>query len=41
MAGAMLATLDAPLPPDRLRDAVAEYRADLSARRYLELMRLI
>lgn len=41
MAGAMLAALASPLPPDRLREAVAEYRADLSARRYLQLMRLI
>ncbi|MCC2655475.1 MAG: glycosyl transferase family 1 [Panacagrimonas sp.] len=41
MAGAMLATINAPLSADRLREAVAEYRADLSARRYLQLMRLI
>ena len=41
MAGAMLATLHEPLPPDRLRSAVAEYRADLSAKRYLQLMHLI
>lgn len=41
MARAMAAMLRAPLPADRLREAVAEYRADLSARRYLRLMRLI
>lgn len=41
MAGAMLATLDAPLPAERLREAVAEYRSDLSARRYLHLMNLL
>jgi glycosyltransferase involved in cell wall biosynthesis len=41
MAGAMIAALRAPLPSDRLREAVAEYRADLSARRYLQLMQLI
>lgn len=40
MAGAMLATLRAPLPAETLRAAVAEYRADLSARRYLHLMGL-
>lgn len=41
MSGAMLATLRSPLPPDRLRSAVAEYRADLSAKRYLQLMNLL
>lgn len=41
MAQAMLQTLRAPLPADRLREAVAEYRADLSARRYLRLMGLV
>ncbi|MGQ0698897.1 MAG: glycosyltransferase [Panacagrimonas sp.] len=40
MAGAMLHALRAPLPADRLREAVAEYRADLSASRYLSLMGL-
>ncbi len=41
MSGAMLATLRAPLPADRLRSAVAEYRSDLSAQRYLQLMKLL
>ena len=41
MAGAMLATLRSPLPPGRLRSAVAEYRSDLSAQRYLQLMNLM
>lgn len=41
MAQAMLQTLRAPLPADRLREAVAEYRADLSAQRYLRLMGLV
>lgn len=35
MAQAMQATLEHPLPAARLREAVAEYRADLSAQRYL------
>ena len=41
MADAMLSTLRAPLPAARLREAVAEYRADLSAQRYLRLMNLL
>jgi len=41
MSGAMLATLRSPQPADRLRAAVAEYRSDLSAQRYLQLMNLI
>ena len=41
MARAMLQVLRAPLPAPTLRTAVAEYRADLSARRYLALMKLI
>ncbi|MGQ0529545.1 MAG: glycosyltransferase [Panacagrimonas sp.] len=41
MAVAMLHTLRAPLPSSVLREAVSEYRADLSAQRYLRLMGLI
>lgn len=41
LAGAMARILAAPLPPEALRAAVAEYRADLSARRYLAHMGLI
>nr|WP_255705685.1 MULTISPECIES: glycosyltransferase [unclassified Ectothiorhodospira] len=37
---AMLGTLDAPLPADDIRLAVEEYRAEISARRYLEVMGL-
>lgn len=40
MAEAMLATLDAPLPPDLLKSAVAEYRQDISARGYLAALGL-
>ncbi|WP_281244062.1 glycosyltransferase [Ectothiorhodospira marina] len=36
----MLGTLDAPLPADDIRAAVEEYRAEISARRYLEVMGL-
>ena len=38
MTTAMLHTLRAPRPRAELREAVAEYRADLSASRYLHLM---
>lgn len=41
MAAAMLHTLQAPLPAAVLRQAVDEYRADLSARRYLAVMGLL
>lgn len=41
MAQAMLQTLREPLARDILRGAVSEYRADLSARRYLQLMKLL
>ena len=41
MAAAMLHTLRAPLRGAELREAVAEYRADLSAQRYLQRMGLI
>lgn len=41
MARAMIQVLRAPLPAHRLRAAVVEYRADLSAQRYLRLMKLI
>tara|TARA_R110000850_G_scaffold189247_16_gene315174 strand:+ start:16658 stop:17788 length:1131 start_codon:yes stop_codon:yes gene_type:complete len=41
MADAMLATLENPLPAETLREAVREYRADLSANRYLQLMGLL
>lgn len=41
MARAMLNTLREPLPAQRLREAVAEYRSDLSAERYLRLMKLL
>ncbi|MBN2887486.1 MAG: glycosyltransferase [Chromatiaceae bacterium] len=35
LAAAMRRTLEAPLPPERLREAVADYRLAISARRYL------
>lgn len=41
MATAMRDSLRSPRPPALLREAVAEYRADLSARRYLQLMGLV
>lgn len=41
LAQAMLATLASPLPADQLREAVAEYRVELSARRYLQQLGLI
>lgn len=41
MAQAILQTLRTPLAGDVLRGAVSEYRADLSARRYLQLMKLL
>lgn len=41
MAEAMRTTLRDPLPESVLQEAVAEYRADLSARRYLQLMGLM
>lgn len=40
MALAMRATLDAPLPPEILKSAVAAYVPDISARRYLETLGL-
>jgi len=40
LAVAMRETLAAPLPPETLKQAVDEYRATTSARRYLELMGL-
>lgn len=40
LAAAMLATLDAPPPPDLLKSAVAEYRQDISARGYLAALGL-
>ncbi|MEW6676314.1 MAG: glycosyltransferase [Pseudomonadota bacterium] len=40
LAQAMQQVLDAPPAPESLRAAVAEYRADLSARRYLETLGL-
>ncbi|MGQ0621868.1 MAG: glycosyltransferase [Panacagrimonas sp.] len=40
MAEAIRQTLRDPLPESMLREAVAEYRADLSAKRYLQLMGL-
>ena len=40
MTAAMLATLDHPLPAATLREAVSEYRADLSAQRYLQRLGL-
>jgi glycosyltransferase involved in cell wall biosynthesis len=39
LATAMAHTLDAPLPAERLRAAVTEYRAEQSAARYLERLR--
>ncbi|MFA5940517.1 MAG: glycosyltransferase [Sinimarinibacterium sp.] len=41
MTRAMRETLRNPLPADRLRAAVDEYRAETSARRYLQLLGLI
>lgn len=41
MARAMQAVLHTPLPADQLREAVDEYRAPLSAERYLRLMHLL
>ncbi|MFD2112459.1 glycosyltransferase [Thiorhodococcus fuscus] len=38
LAEAMAATLDAPTPAERLRQAVAEYEQTTSARRYLEAL---
>jgi glycosyltransferase involved in cell wall biosynthesis len=38
LAEAMLHTLQRPLPPERLKYAVAEYTADASAARYLEIL---
>lgn len=40
LASAMQATLTAPLPAETLKQAVDEYRATTSARRYLELLGL-
>jgi glycosyltransferase involved in cell wall biosynthesis len=40
LAAAMATTLDAPLPSDTLKAAVAEYNQDESARRYLGVLRL-
>lgn len=41
MAQAMLATLREPLSPPMLYEAVREYRADVSAQHYLQLMGLL
>ncbi len=41
MAQAMRQVLDRPLPAAQLQQAVADYRAQISARRYLELLGLI
>lgn len=41
LAQAMIDTLAAPLPPETLREAVAEYRVEISARRYLQQLGLI
>ncbi|MBK1649470.1 glycosyl transferase [Rhabdochromatium marinum] len=41
LARALAATLDAPLPAATLRAAVADYRADISAERYLERLHAI
>lgn len=38
LAQAMLKTLDAPHPADYLQQAVAEYRADISAKHYLQVL---
>lgn len=38
LATAMLKTLKAPHSPEVLKEAVAEYRADISAKRYLEIL---
>jgi glycosyltransferase involved in cell wall biosynthesis len=40
LADAMLQALEHPLPPEALREAVREYRAEVSARRYLEALGL-
>ncbi|MDB5969470.1 MAG: glycosyl transferase family 1 [Hydrocarboniphaga sp.] len=40
LAQAMLATLASPLPAEQLRAAVAEYRVELSAQRYLQQLGL-
>ncbi len=40
LAAAMLQVLDHPLPAETLRDAVQEYRAEVSAGRYLEALAL-
>lgn len=41
MAAAMRAVLDTPLPAETLRQAVAEYRVDISAQRYLERLGIL
>lgn len=41
MSAAMRQTLQAPLSPDSLRAAVDEYRAEISARRYLHVLGLV
>jgi glycosyltransferase involved in cell wall biosynthesis len=41
LAAAIQATLDRPLPAARLRQAVVDYSAHISARRYLEALHLI
>ncbi len=40
LADAILKTLDQPLPADTLRAAVTEYTAEISARRYLDILGL-
>ncbi len=40
LAAAMDAVLEAPLPADKLREAVADYRVELSAQRYLQRLGL-
>ena len=40
LAEAMLETLDRPLPPETLKAAVGEYRAETSARHYLSVLGL-
>lgn len=40
LAAAMLATLDAPLPADRLREAVSDYTVEAACRGYLDALGL-
>ncbi|HEC12901.1 MAG TPA: glycosyltransferase [Acidiferrobacteraceae bacterium] len=41
LAAAILQTLDHPLPPEQLKNAVREYNVETSARRHLEIMRCL